>query len=167
MDTTHLSEEERSQIAIITSAIGAILCPRPPGLDTDFEIETPTEFNPPMHISDSQVSLGLNGEMVQNVFITLIIRPEHYKWAVGMIHHLLYGYEFTPRFLKFICQESAKGLAYNYRMQTVEVANYEYFDASEINMYSLIKQIYKEGKSSSLILFVTCEFETCQLYFIF
>lgn len=39
--------------------------PRPPGLDTDCEIVDPNEFNPPLEIADSQVSIGLNGEMMQ------------------------------------------------------------------------------------------------------
>jgi len=127
------------------AALGAMLCPRPPGLDTDSEITNPCEFNPAKNISDSQVSLGLNGEMMQSIFITMIVRPENYAWLVGMFKFILYNYEFPVNFLKFISAEASKGLASNYRMQTAELPNYHSFDSSEINMHSLVKMVYKDG----------------------
>jgi len=75
----------------------------------------------------------------------LIVLPEHYEWAVGMFHQLLYKFEYTFNFLKFVCVEAVKGLAANYRMQTAEVPNYDCFDATEINLHSLVNMVYKPG----------------------
>ena len=146
VDTSHLDEEMRKLVAPVTAALGAIVCPRPPGLDTDADIVDPNEFNPPAHIADSQVSLGLNGEMMQSIFIILIVRPQHYKWAVGMLHYLMNNTTFTAPFLRFVATEAARGLAANYRMQTAEEPNYDCFEASEINLHALVRLIYKSGR---------------------
>jgi hypothetical protein len=135
----------RKLLPSVTAALGAFVCPRPPGLDTDCEIANPNEFNPPMDIADSQVSIGLNGEMMQSIFLTIIVRPDKYAWAVGLLHHVLYKSEFPPNFLKFVSTEAARGLAANYKMQTAEKPNYDCFDSTEINLHSLIKQVYLEG----------------------
>lgn len=72
LDTTGLDRRARQLLATVTAALGAFVCPRPPALDTDSEIEHPNEYNPPLHIADSQLSLGLNGEATQNVFLSII-----------------------------------------------------------------------------------------------
>ncbi|CAG7825321.1 unnamed protein product, partial [Allacma fusca] len=137
LDTSNLDDTMRKLIAPVTAALGAVVCPRPPGLDTDADIVNPNEFNPPSNIADSQVSLGLNGEMMQSIFIKLIVRPHQYTWAVGMFHYLLHKTEFTSAFLRFVATEAARGLAANYRMQTAEEPNYDCFEASEINLHAL------------------------------
>lgn len=98
-----------------------------------------------MDIIDSQVSVGLNGEMMQCIFATVIVCPETYKQAVGLLHFVMYAAEFTPEFLKFVANEAAKGLAANYRMQTAEKPNYECFDSAELNLHAIIKQVYNDG----------------------
>lgn len=133
-------------MAPVTAALGAVVCPRPPGLDTDVDISNPNEFNLPKDLIDSQVSLGLNGEMMQCLFVTLIVRPEKYEWAVKMLHYLLTELQFDTKFLKFVATEAARGLASNYKAQTASQPNYEYFEASEINLHSLVKMIYKSVK---------------------
>jgi hypothetical protein len=150
LDTSHLDDTMRKLIAPVTAALGAIVCPRPPGLDTDADITHPNEFNPPTSIADSQVSLGLNGEMMQSIFITLIVRPHQYSWAVGMFHYLLHNTQFTPAFLRFVATEAARGLAANYRMQTADEPNYDCFEASEINLHALVKLIYKSESNARL-----------------
>lgn len=145
-DTTHLDPTMRKLLSPVTAALGAFVCPRPPGLDTDSEIQDPNEFNPPMDIADSQVSIGLNGEMMQSVFLTIIVRPEKYSWAVGLLHYIMQKAVFSPNFLKFVAAEAARGLAANYKMQTAEKPNYDCFDSAEINLHSLIKQVYKSGE---------------------
>jgi hypothetical protein len=144
-DSTHLDPSLRKFLSPVTAALGAFVCPRPPGLDTDSEIKDPNEFNPPMDIADSQVSIGLNGEMMQSVFLTVIVRPQKYAWSVGLLNYIMNCVSFTPSFLKFIATEAARGLAANYKMQTAEEAKYDCFDSAEINLHSLIKQVYKEG----------------------
>jgi len=146
-DTTHLTPEMRKYLAPVSAALGAFVCPRPPGLDTDAEITDPNEFDPPMDIADSQVSIGLNGEMMQSMFMTVIVRPEKYAWAVGLLNYIMTKVTFTPSFLKFVALEAARGLASNYKMQTAEKPNYDCFDSVEINLHSLIKQVYKEGST--------------------
>jgi hypothetical protein len=147
VDTSHLDDTMRKLIAPVTAALGAIVCPRPPGLDTDADIVNPNEFNPPTSIADSQVSLGLNGEMMQSIFITLIVRPHQYAWAVGMSNYLIHKTVLSATFLRFVATEAARGLAANYRLQTADEPNYDCFEASEINLHALVKLIYKEGKS--------------------
>lgn len=149
LDTSGLDTHARRLLAPVTAALGAFVCPRPPALDTDMEIEQPNEFNPPLHIADSQVSLGLNGESTQNVFLTTIVRPENYKWAVGLIHHILHDAMFSTSYLKFIAKEAVRGLAANYKMQSAATPNYECFDSGEINLHGLISLIYKEGTQAS------------------
>ncbi|CAL8086532.1 unnamed protein product [Orchesella dallaii] len=150
LDTTSLDSHARRLLAPVTAALGAFVCPRPPALDTDSEIEQPNEFNPPLHIADSQVSLGLNGESTQNVFLTIIVRPEKYKWAVGLLHHILYDNVFSTNYLRFIAKEAVRGLAANYKMQKAESPNYECFDSGEINLHGLINLIYKEESNARL-----------------
>lgn len=84
---------------------------------------------------------------MQSIFLTIIVRPEKYAWAVGLLHHVLYNCEFPPNFLKFVSTEAARGLAANYKMQTAEKPNYDSFDSAEINLHSLIKQVYKPGEN--------------------
>ncbi|ODN03717.1 hypothetical protein Ocin01_02955 [Orchesella cincta] len=150
LDTTGLDSNARRLLAPVTAALGAFVCPRPPALDTDSEIEQPNEFNPPLHIADSQVSLGLNGESTQNVFLTIIVRPEKYKWAVGLLHHILYETAFSTSYLRFIAKEAVRGLAANYKMQKAESPNYECFDSGEVNLHGLINLIYKEESNARL-----------------
>lgn len=145
LDTTGLDSKARRLLAPVTAALGAFICPRPPALDTDAEIEGSNEFNPPLYIADSQVSLGLNGESTQNIFLTTIVRPENYKWAVGLLNHILYDATFSTNYLKFIAKEAVRGLAANYKMQKPDEPNYECFDSGEINLHGLISLIYKEG----------------------
>lgn len=137
----------RRLLAPVTAALGAFVCPRPPALDTDAEIIIPNEFNPPLHIRDSQVSLGLNGESTQNIFLTIIVTPDKYDWGVGLLHHILYEALFPTNYLRFIAKEAVRGLAANYKMQKAEEPNYEVFDSGEINLHGLISLIYKHGKS--------------------
>jgi len=146
LDTSCLNPKLRKILAPLTAALGAMVCPRPPGLDTDSEIEQKNEFNPPLHLADSQVSIGLNGEMMQSIFLTLIVRPEKYSWAVGLLNFIMHQNVYTGNFLTFIAKEAIRGLAANYKMQTPHEPNYECFEASEINLHGLINQIYKEGK---------------------